>query len=368
MRALALLVVCVSSLGCAERLAQPDAWTITDAGPTLDAADEDRFVAPSCACTTGPHNDFIYLLSDELELWTYDPRANEFAFVTGPICGGTTRPFSMAVDSHGVAWIEMVESLDLVTIDLLDLRTCDDPGYVRRDRDFGLFGMTFARPGGAAACEELFVHSYSGEGPFSEGAGLGALGAIDPATSMLRRLAATDYDGAELAGTGDGRLFAFAGVRPAKLVEYDPISGARLAVTPLIGVSKTNASAFAFFGGDVWLFTEAPPEGCDACFETTCASEHRTCLTSPDCTEQLQCAIERGDVSDVCGGGLPTDMQRCLSTCSGTCLTAPSNRVSRVTRLDFDDSEGGGLTIANEAAPMRVVGAGTSTCVPVGPF
>src|SRR5689334_22591962 len=114
-----------------------------DASAPVDAEADaaDATVAPGCECRAGPHADFVYLLSDDLELWTFDPRTLAFAFVTGPICGGTARPYSMAVDARGTAWIEMVESLDLVTIDLLDLRTCGDPGYVRRDRDFGLFGM-----------------------------------------------------------------------------------------------------------------------------------------------------------------------------------------------------------------------------------
>ena len=38
------------------------------------------------------------------------------------------------------------------------------------------------------------------------------------------------------------------------------------------------------------------------------------------------------------------------------------------TRLDFDESEDGGLTIVNDVAPLRVVGAGTFTCVLTGPF
>ena len=45
-------------------------------------------------------------------------------------------------------------------------------------------------------------------------------------------------------------------------------------------------------------------------------------------------------------------------------------RVSQVTRLDWDESDGAGrtLTVVNEAAPIRVVGAGSSTCVQIEPY
>ena len=38
-------------------------------------------------------------------------------------------------------------------------------------------------------------------------------------------LAMVDYDGGEIDGTGDGRLFAFAGTEPAKLIEFDRETG-----------------------------------------------------------------------------------------------------------------------------------------------
>ena len=111
-------------------------------------------------------------------------------------------------------------------------------------------------------------------------------------------------NGAELTGTGDGRAYMFAGT-PAKLIEIDKTNGNILSTTNL-GLDLTNAFAFAFFNGDFYFFTEV--------------------------------------------GGFNTN--------------------SKVTWLDFDDSEGelaNGPQVINMNAPIRIVGAGVSTCAPVLP-
>ncbi|HEY8377426.1 MAG TPA: hypothetical protein VIK91_13110, partial [Nannocystis sp.] len=77
-------------------------------------------------------------------------------------------------------------------------------------------------------------------------------------------------------------------------------------VFPLANLPLTNAFAFAFFGGDFYFFTEGP-----------------------------------------------------------------NPNFSKVTHLDYDDSDGDGqqqLTTINNNAPIRIVGAGVSTCAPFLPM
>lgn len=353
------LWICAALFGCTTGSA-------IDAGRDPDTGREDA--GASCGCTPGLHDSRIFVLSDEAELWSYDPLSRAFEFVLGPVCATSERPFSMAIDPSGRAWIEHVESRRLLTIDVNALAACEDSAYLPTVREFPLFGMAFLQESGG--CARLFAHSYDGDGPFSEGAGSGYLGVIEGDPPRMRTLAPIDFDGGELAGTGDGRLFALAGVRPAKLVEYDPDDGSVIEIHPLDGFSKTNASAAAFFGGDLYLFTEALPPGCVACLETECPAAYEACLDDAVCSEQVACAIERGDVQDDCGGGAGTEMVDCLTTCGSTCLTRPTVRVSQVTRLDWDRSDGAGRTLVVEVseAPIRIVGAGTSPCVPTVPF
>lgn len=353
----------VLALGCTTGAADPDAGRI-DAGVDARTGTDG---GPLCGCTSGAHGDRIFLLSDDAELWSYDPLTNAFELVVGPACATTDTPYSMAIDPRGRAHILFAETRRILTIDVNALAECADSGYLPTERDFGLFGMAFLQRG---SCATLFAHSYSGEGPFSEGPGLGRLGVIDGQPPRIRLLATVDYDGGELAGTGDGRLFAFAGVRPAKLIEYDPDDGTVIETHPLDGVSKTNASAFAFFAGDIFLFTEAPPAECESCFDRECPDTYATCQGEATCAEHLACAIERGRVSDACGGGVGEPMLSCLSECGSACLVPATARVSRVTRVDWDESDGAGraLDVVVPSAPIRIVGAGTSPCVPTVPF
>jgi hypothetical protein len=218
-------------------------------------------------------------------------------------------------------------------------------------------------------CTTLYAQSFSGT-HFAEGPGLGALGVVEGSPLAIRTLAPLDYDGGELAGTGDGRLFAFTGVHPAKLVELDPDDGRPLETWVLDGLPTTNANAFAFFGGDFYFFTEALPGDCGLCLDRECAAAHGACVASATCAEQLECAVEAGRVTDACGGGAGTEMVECLGRCSAECLTSSRARVSQVTRLDWDRSDGPdrALSVVRTDAPIRVVGAGTSPCVPAGPF
>ncbi|MBA3549420.1 MAG: hypothetical protein H0T76_23340 [Nannocystis sp.] len=128
---------------------------------------------------------------------------------------------------------------------------------------------------------------------------------VDPLGLALVQLGKSNYGRAELTGTGDGRAFLFAGPDPSKLVEVDKATGATLDVIPLPGVKTGGGFAFAFFGGDFYFFTD--------------------------------------NLSD---------------------------SKSEVTHLDYDDSDKNGvqdLKVIYEDAPLRIVGAGVSTCAPLVP-
>lgn len=357
--ALALLAACTS-----RGVAPMDDAAMLDASGDHDAS------GIGCGCAPGPHTSHIYLMSDDGALWSYDPVADTFALVVGPACATTDSPYSMAVDGRGRAFIEYAGTRRVSVFDLLAPGACVDSGYLPTNATFPLFGMGFFARDARTECATLYAQSFSGASTFAEGPGLGALGVVEGSPLAIRTLAPLDYDGGELAGTGDGRLFAFTGVHPSKLVELDPSDGHVIEILPLAGLPTTNANAFAFFGGDFFFFTEALPTGCDACLDTQCAPAHAACSADATCSEQLTCAIVAGHVTDTCGGGAGTEMLDCLGRCSAECLTSSRTRVSQVTRLDWDRSDGPdrALTVVRTDAPIRVVGAGTSPCVPTVPF
>jgi hypothetical protein len=128
---------------------------------------------------------------------------------------------------------------------------------------------------------------------------------IDPMTLQLMKLGTTPYGIAELTGTGDGRAFLFTVTNPPQLVEVDKTNGVTLTATNLNGVQIGSGLAFAFFAGDFYFFTDAQ-----------------------------------------------------------------NDFTSEVTHMDYDDSDNDGqqnLTQVFNNAPLRILGAGVSTCVPTLP-
>lgn len=319
-----------------------------------------------CGCVSD--NQDIVVLSDESELWTYAPLLNTFKYLTDVICQAD-KPYSLAIDRAGVAWIQYASDGEVYTFDPNDPAPCQLAGVSAEPAGFDYFGLSFASDG-PGTCDQLYLLNYSGEGPFSEGPALGALGVCDPQTLVVTTLGPTDYDGGELAGTGAGRLFAFAGTNPAKLIEYDKSDATPLSILPLTELRKTRASAFAFHGGDAFFFTEAVATTCHPCLETQCPVAFDDCQADPTCAEALACSIALGDVQDLCGGLMTPEMLDCATAaCSPACYPATGDVFSQVTRLDHDDSEGDGqvLTQVNPEAPIRIVGAAASTCAPYLP-
>ncbi len=248
------------------------------------------------ACTCAQNTDLIYVLSDDAELWSFDPDTLMFTQITPSLGCPQTDTFSMSVDRNGIAHV-MFQNDDIYTIDVNNPNNCVDPGYAPGQLGFNKFGMGFVSNSLFDPCDKLYAHSWSGQGGFSEGPNAGRLGVLDPETLTMQEIGSIDYDGGELTGTGDGRLFAFAG-SPAKLIEYDKSDASVIGETPL-NMSLTNAFAFAFHGGDFYLFTEANQ----------------------------------------------------------------NSTVSKVTHFDYDDTQM--LTTVVQQGPIRIVGAGVSTCAPI---
>jgi hypothetical protein len=258
-------------------------------------------------CGCGDNTDLIYVLSDQGELWTFDPQTENFARLGTFSCPAALldTPFSMGVARNGIAWVMYRPSGDIFHVDVNDANACDDPGYDPGQNGFRLFGMAFVSQGPHSPCDDLYALTYN-DTVWSEGPGAGQLGRLD--NYVPTAIGAVDYNGGELTGTGDGRLFAFAGVDPAKLTEYDKVTGDELETIPLTNLELTQAFAFAFWGGDFYFFTE----------------------------------------EDQTGGTVVVPAQH-----------------SKVTHMDYDGSRA--LTTIVEQAPLRIVGAAVSTCAPFIP-
>jgi hypothetical protein len=259
-----------------------------------------------CADVEVPLDNGIFVLSDDAELYKYLPDENSFEKL-GDIGCGMPNTFSMAVDRAGFAWVMFDPPTGAIRkVDVTNPANCTDPGYVPGQMGIQRFGMAFVTKDQFNTCDQLYGNTYNGIGGFGEGPNAGTFLTVDPESLMVENLGSTTFNGAELTGTGDGRTFMFGGVNPAKLVEVNKETGEYIETIPLGNLDLTFAFAFAFFAGDFYFFTESGGPG--------------------------------------------------------------SN--SKVTHFDYDDSDNNGiqdLTVVNANAPIRIVGAGVSTCAPFLP-
>jgi hypothetical protein len=96
----------------------------------------------------------------------------------------------------------------------------------------------------------------------------GELASLDTSTFVLSAIGdftpnPPGVPGAELTGTGDGRLYAFSPNQPGSnepsfIAQIDPSSAAILGVDVLPDIVAGAGWAFGFWGGDFYTFTGTP--------------------------------------------------------------------------------------------------------------
>jgi len=222
-----------------------------DVLPTIDASKRDAYKVD---CPLGEDAKSIFVVTETDELLSFHPPDASFKKIGVLKCPAPAgyHPFSMAVDRHATAYVlygsDSPSNGRLFKVNTTDA-SCEATAYVPRQDEFGKFGMGFATRG-LGPEEDLYVASFSG----------GVLGKIDLANDYKLTAAGIFkplLDGAELTGTGDGRLYAF--YDPSSwdtaVAEVAKTSGAVLGQDLLVGTTKGTAWAFATWGGYFWLFT-----------------------------------------------------------------------------------------------------------------
>jgi hypothetical protein len=230
--------------------------------PTIDATPSPD-VAVSAVCADASAT-LVYAVTEANTLLRFDPTAGTIVPIGVLACPDPYSAFSMAVDREGVAYVLYFgggESDPPGNIYRVSLATagCQATSYVPHNGAFAAFGMGFsanADDGG----ETLYIASSSVNGTTGE------LGAVDTSTFLL-----TDIGGfsppivnGELSGTGDGRLFSFYATSSTSsaIVQIDKENANVLAEDPLASIAQGDAWAFAFWGGDFYLFSA--PDGANS--------------------------------------------------------------------------------------------------------
>jgi hypothetical protein len=235
--------------------AGPDAQIVEDASidvpeepapqfPPLDAAKHD-------VDTTGcPALTYVYTVSTSDELLRFDPPSATFLPIGHLWCNaGGSHPFSMAVDRKGTAYVEYENGM-IFAVSTVDA-SCQPTKYAANQlQPFSNFGMGYATIG-FGPDEQLFI---AADAP-------GTLGRIDTSSDFKVLPVAVitpNISWAELTGTGDGRLYAFYGSSTDSetyVAELDKTTGEILGQDMLPDVHRGTGWAFAYWGGDFWIFT-----------------------------------------------------------------------------------------------------------------
>lgn len=235
---------------------EPDAAE-EDALPPLDVIEEPINICPDAGST------LIYLITTQSVLMSFYPPTGMFQTIGTIQCIDPegTNPFSMAVDRNsGLAYVEY-ESGRLYLVNTTNA-ACMPTSFLPGQGGYPLqFGMGFsANAVDASTPETLYVAGDQGgvnQGP-------GTLASIDTTTFTLTQIGEFSpiISGVELTGTGSGELFAFYGTnyvngtpQDSAIGQIDRATAQVVGQANLPGVTMGGGWAFAFWGGDFYLFT-----------------------------------------------------------------------------------------------------------------
>ncbi len=251
-------------LGCADQVL-PDTEVCNHVDDDCDGQTDEGVANPDGTCE-GAGGDckeerarWVYVLSSDDTLLKFEPDSERFTEVGVLDCPAPAgwKPYSMAVDRNGDAWV-VYRDLSITATDpglLYRASTADascvDVGYSPPD-GFGTYGMGFSADAEGGESETLFI----GGGDGLPGSGAATLGSLD-----LSDFAATDLGSIgswpELTGTGDAQLWGFfPNDSPATIQQLDKSNADAIQTLNLADVSFPVAWAFAFWGGRFYVFLQ----------------------------------------------------------------------------------------------------------------
>ena len=225
-----------------------DAPDVVDAA---DAVEDDAVAFPDVPIVTSCAEagvTYVYLITEQNELFSFYPPTLAFTKIGDIACPTSQRPFSMGVDRSGVAY-SVFQDGHLFRISTVNA-ACEATTFAPNQDGFLTFGMGYS--GADDAGETLYV-TAAGTAP--------ELGWIDTQSYVLSPIGSfkpSTGTRCELTGTGDGRLFAFClppETAGGEVIELDPATAQMLSDTPAPVAGFGDAFAWAFWGGEFWMFT-----------------------------------------------------------------------------------------------------------------
>jgi hypothetical protein len=205
----------------------------------------------------------IFLLTQSNILLTYDPETGEMVEVGEVNCAADAgyNSFSMAIDRTGVAWVLFFKADGpagpIFHVNPSDA-TCIATNFQPGQAGFEVFGMGFSANEAQSVEETLFVAGGSFQSMEIDG-DFATLASVDPDTMELTPVDLLGHGPKipELTGNGAGQLWGlFAQGDPPLLARINKDDGSvdTTFALPMINPQYTQAYAFAFWGGNFFIF------------------------------------------------------------------------------------------------------------------
>ena len=197
----------------------------------------------------------VYVVDSNNKLSQWEPQTKTFKDLGNLACPaqgdpifGPATPFSMAIDRSANAWV-LYSSGELFTVNTTTL-ACTPTSW---NTQLGLqqFGMGFSSDQANGSADTLFV--AGGSGPSVPSSTLARL----DITTMQAQPAGSVQGWPELTGTGNAELWGFfPNASGARIEKINKASGGSAGTTYNLSslAGEPLAWAFAFWGGDFWVF------------------------------------------------------------------------------------------------------------------
>jgi hypothetical protein len=194
----------------------------------------------------------VYLISEQNDLLSFFPPTLSFKTIGKINCPSMGTPFSMGVDRKGSAFIVFTDG-NLFKVSTLTA-ACSKTNFIAHPMTgFDTFGMGFS---GDNNGESLYV---AGTPLMTFSSGLATIDTMNNFTfKFIGAFNPNQLQRTEMTGTGDGRLFGWSpneNGSGSQLAQIDRTSGKLVGVNNLQVGGANLAFAFAFWGGDFWIFT-----------------------------------------------------------------------------------------------------------------
>lgn len=195
----------------------------------------------------------VYVVDEGNQMYSFAPETKTFTLVGNlscPASGGAT-PFSMGVDRNTIAWV-LYSSGEVFHVDINNSLACTKTSY--HGTALTEFGMGFSTDTVGGDTDTLFI-----SGGTDAGADKSQLAKLDT-TSMATTNIAKVTGQPELTGNSNAELWGFFpsdtfGTTTPRVDQIDKTSGSSIKSFKLAALlGAPTAWAFAFYGGDYWVF------------------------------------------------------------------------------------------------------------------